>query len=264
MAKRKLHLIDGEGLGKRLKEARDLLRLSMREVQEATDVPIASISGYEKGNPPTMANFSILAGFYIEEIEERRLASYFSFEYFMTGKLPFDTPQYFYISRSELAAISTAGLIYSGVVHTPKIRKTRSGEYLGFETDYGKALERLAQAVASDMSSFAVGIDVNKHGWGESALQDATVALDMAGLYGDRIRIDLRNGVSCKRMIEVLPDKYNESNFPVVQVNRYFKTPSFEERAKAASTCQYGVIRAAKPIIISEDDMLPSYSHGFR
>ena len=36
------------------------------------------------------------------------------------------------------------------------------------------------------------------------------------------------------------------------------------ERTKAASTCQYGVIRATKPIIISEDDMLPSYSDGFR
>lgn len=261
MAKQKISILDAEGLGKRLKEARTLLRYSMREVNDKIHIPIASISAYEKGNPPTMTNFVLLAGFYISEIEERRLASFYTFEYFITGKTWFDKPQYFYISRSELAVLCAAGLIYSGVCHDPKVRKTRSGSYLGFVSEHADVLEKISQYYVMEMSSLALGLDSRKHSLVNNYLQDAIVALDMSGYYGDRIRINLNAGVPYSKVLEVLPEKYNEENFPQKQINRYFTTPSFDERVLAASSCRYGVLRADDVIFVSEDENMPSFSH---
>lgn len=245
MADMKKHLQepDSKGIGSRLLEARKILRLSMRQVREQTGIPIASISDYEKGKQlPTLYNFYVLSSFYIDEIKRHRLASYFDYNYLLTGVRKFDEPLSFYVSRAETLALGLTALFASGAVMNPKNRNAKTHEYFGLDTFLGEYLEPCAREIERATESF--GLRDKGHIFEDlfHAILQTTVTFDALGFYGDVIEWSISPGYSYDEVIASCPDAYKEERFPP-EKSKYIKRPTYEERVRYAKSCTFGTIR---------------------
>lgn len=230
-------------IGKRLLEARKILRLSMRQVRDKTGIPIASISVYEKGKQlPTLYNFYILSSFYIKEIERLRLATYFDYNYLLTGVRKFDQPIRFYVSRAETLALGLSAIFASGAVERPQMRNAKTHEYFGLDTMYGDLLANCSREIERATESF--GLRDKDHIFEDlfNAILQTTVSFDSQGFYGDVIEWSISAGYSYDAVISSCPTAYVEENFPE-EKSKYLKRPTYEERVRYAHSCSFGSIR---------------------